>query len=64
MEREFGLNLVILSFIPVYAKKPVKDEYVFEYSLEYGFLRLSRNARERLKIPISLVVLGMMKLFL
>jgi hypothetical protein len=30
-------------------------EYVVEYSLEHGFLRLSSAARERLKVPLLLV---------
>jgi len=31
--------------------------YIVEYSLEYGFLRLSPNARSRLGIPVMLVPL-------
>ncbi|XP_033120826.1 membralin-like [Anneissia japonica] len=31
------------------------DEYIMEYSLEYGFLRLSAATRERLSIPIMIV---------
>ncbi|XP_046969932.1 membralin [Vanessa cardui] len=35
-----------------------KDEdYILEYSLEYGFLRLSPSARLRLKIPVKIVTL-------
>ncbi|VVC97958.1 unnamed protein product [Leptidea sinapis] len=35
-----------------------KDEdYILEYSLEYGFLRLSPNARLHLKIPVKIVTL-------
>lgn len=33
------------------------DSYIVEYSLEYGFLRLSPNARKRLNIPVMLVPL-------
>lgn len=32
-------------------------QYVVEYSLEYGFLRLSAATRQRLNIPVALVVL-------
>lgn len=33
------------------------DEYIVEYSLEYGFLRLSPAARQRLNIPVKIVTL-------
>ncbi|KAI8509705.1 hypothetical protein Bbelb_121330 [Branchiostoma belcheri] len=33
------------------------DEYIVEYSLEYGFLRLSPQTRQRLNIPIMVVTL-------
>ncbi|XP_054153996.1 membralin-like [Oppia nitens] len=33
------------------------ESYIIEYSLEYGFLRLSARARQRLKIPIKVVTL-------
>lgn len=33
------------------------ENYIVEYSLEYGFLRLSPNARHRLGIPVMLVPL-------
>lgn len=33
------------------------ENYIVEYSLEYGFLRLSPNARSRLGIPVMLVPL-------
>ncbi|EFA06285.2 hypothetical protein TcasGA2_TC009151 [Tribolium castaneum] len=33
------------------------DEYIVEYSLEYGFLRLSPMTRARLKIPVQIVTL-------
>lgn len=35
------------------------DEYIMEYSLEYGFLRLSSSTREKLNIPVMVVQLGM-----
>lgn len=35
----------------------VGDEYIVEYSLEYGFLRLSPSTRARLKIPVEIVTL-------
>ncbi|XP_044737296.1 membralin [Chrysoperla carnea] len=34
-----------------------EDEYIVEYSLEYGFLRLSPAARHRLGIPVKIVTL-------
>lgn len=33
------------------------DQYIVEYSLEYGFLRLSAATRQRLNIPVKVVVL-------
>lgn len=33
------------------------ENYIVEYSLEYGFLRLSPHARSRLGIPVMLVAL-------
>ena len=33
------------------------NEYIVEYSLEYGFLRLSPSVRQRLNITVRLVVL-------
>ncbi|XP_013187736.1 membralin [Amyelois transitella] len=39
-----------------------KDEdYILEYSLEYGFLRLSPSARLRLKIPVKIITLDPQK---
>lgn len=32
-----------------------EDDYIIEYSLEYGFLRLSQSTRSRLKIPVMVV---------
>lgn len=34
-----------------------QDEYIVEYSLEYGFLRLSQATRQRLGIPVMVVTL-------
>ncbi|XP_013855767.1 membralin isoform X3 [Austrofundulus limnaeus] len=38
-----------------------QDEYIVEYSLEYGFLRLSQSTRQRLNIPVMVVTLDPMK---
>lgn len=35
-----------------------EDKYLVEYSLEYGFLRLSDETRKRLKIPVCSVELN------
>lgn len=35
-----------------------EDRYLVEYSLEYGFLRLSDETRKRLKIPVCSVELN------
>lgn len=40
-------------FIPVWPD----DEYIVEYSLEYGFLRLSPAVRQKLNITVDIVVL-------
>lgn len=37
------------------------DQYIVEYSLEYGFLRLSAATRLRLKIPVHVIVLDPQK---
>lgn len=34
-----------------------ENEYIVEYSLEYGFLRLSPGTRQRLGIPVKIVTL-------
>nr|XP_023022436.1 membralin isoform X1 [Leptinotarsa decemlineata] len=34
-----------------------EDEYIVEFSLEFGFLRLSPSTRARLKIPVEIVTL-------
>ena len=41
-----------------------EEKYIVEYSLEYGFLRLSPNTRQRLNITVMLVTLGMYTLVL
>ncbi|CAG9862290.1 unnamed protein product [Phyllotreta striolata] len=38
-------------------KGPDDHEYIVEFSLEYGFLRLSPATRARLKIPVEIVTL-------
>ncbi|XP_037553791.1 membralin isoform X2 [Nematolebias whitei] len=38
-----------------------QDEYIVEYSLEYGFLRLSQSTRQRLNISVMVVTLDPMK---
>ncbi|XP_077390793.1 membralin [Festucalex cinctus] len=39
------------------AKAWPQEEYMVEYSLEYGFLRLSQSTRHRLNIPVMVVTL-------
>ncbi|XP_061680091.1 membralin isoform X2 [Syngnathoides biaculeatus] len=39
------------------AKGWPQEEYMVEYSLEYGFLRLSQSTRQRLNIPVMVVTL-------
>ena len=36
-----------------------EERYIVEYSLEYGFLRLSPKTRNALNISVMLVTLGM-----
>ncbi|MGH0165287.1 UNVERIFIED_CONTAM: hypothetical protein FKN15_051061 [Acipenser sinensis] len=38
-----------------------QEEYIVEYSLEYGFLRLSQTTRQRLNVPVMVVTLDPMK---
>lgn len=40
----------------------IDEVYILEYSLEYGFLRLSPQTRQRLNITVMLVTLGKLKL--
>jgi hypothetical protein len=42
--------------VPVFSVWP-EEEYIVEYSLEYGFLRLSPGTRQRLNIPVKIVTL-------
>ncbi|NXH17227.1 MBRL protein, partial [Bucco capensis] len=46
-----------LSFSPAATKVWPQEEYIVEYSLEYGFLRLSQSTRQRLSIPVMVVTL-------
>ncbi|XP_028627423.1 membralin isoform X2 [Grammomys surdaster] len=46
-----------LPFPETPAKVWPQDEYIVEYSLEYGFLRLSQATRQRLSIPVMVVTL-------
>ncbi|KAM3852409.1 membralin isoform 2-T2 [Vipera latastei] len=39
------------------AKVWPQEEYIVEYSFEYGFLRLSQSTRQRLSIPVMVVTL-------
>ncbi|MBN3304781.1 MBRL protein, partial [Amia calva] len=47
-----------LSFSQAPTKVWPQEEYIVEYSLEYGFLRLSQTTRQRLNIPVMVVTLG------
>ncbi|XP_078411879.1 membralin isoform X2 [Cetorhinus maximus] len=46
-----------LSFTEAPSKVWPQEEYIVEYSLEYGFLRLSQSTRQRLNIPVMVVTL-------
>ncbi|NXI72106.1 MBRL protein, partial [Anseranas semipalmata] len=46
-----------LSFSEATTKVWPQEEYIVEYSLEYGFLRLSQSTRQRLSIPVMVVTL-------
>lgn len=50
-----------LPFPQASAKVWPQEEYIVEYSLEYGFLRLSQSTRQRLNIPVMVVTLDPMK---
>ncbi|XP_055039977.2 membralin isoform X1 [Misgurnus anguillicaudatus] len=50
-----------LSFSQASSKVWPQEEYIVEYSLEYGFLRLSQATRQRLNIPVMVVTLDPMK---
>ncbi|XP_067415187.1 membralin isoform X2 [Emydura macquarii macquarii] len=45
------------SFSEATTKVWPQEEYIVEYSLEYGFLRLSQSTRQRLNIPVMVVTL-------
>ncbi|XP_007489446.2 membralin isoform X2 [Monodelphis domestica] len=46
-----------ISFTEATTKVWPQEEYIVEYSLEYGFLRLSQSTRQRLSIPVMVVTL-------
>ncbi|KAG2464198.1 MBRL protein, partial [Polypterus senegalus] len=50
-----------ISFTQAPSKVWPQEEYIVEYSLEYGFLRLSQTTRQRLNIPVMVVTLDPMK---
>ncbi|XP_027025659.2 membralin isoform X2 [Tachysurus fulvidraco] len=50
-----------LSFTQAPSKVWPQEEYIVEYSLEYGFLRLSQTTRQRLNIPVMVVTLDPVK---
>ncbi|MBN3283769.1 MBRL protein, partial [Polyodon spathula] len=50
-----------LSFTQAPTKVWPQEEYIVEYTLEYGFLRLSQTTRQRLNIPVMVVTLDPMK---
>ncbi|KAG7327667.1 hypothetical protein KOW79_009273 [Hemibagrus wyckioides] len=50
-----------LSFSQAPSKVWPQEEYIVEYSLEYGFLRLSQTTRQRLNIPVMVVTLDPVK---
>ena len=41
----------------------IEEHYILEYSIEYGFLRLSPETRQRLNIEVLLVTLGKSNIF-
>ncbi|XP_057300168.1 membralin-like [Hydractinia symbiolongicarpus] len=49
----------LLAFYEKYLAESVEAErhYIFEYSQEFGFLRLSQETRKRLKIPVRVITL-------
>ena len=50
------LTILMLSGVP-------EDEYIVEYSLEYGFLRLSPATRQKLNITVELLILVSIQTF-
>lgn len=64
VEENEGMYVLNVAFKRFSYEKKIKcflglfyENYIVEYSLEYGFLRLSPNARSRLGIPVMLVAL-------
>ena len=51
------MRLKLLFEAKIYFFLVPDDEYIVEYSLEYGFLRLSPSTRQRLNITVDLGVL-------
>ena len=51
------MRLKLLFEAKIYFFLVPDDEYIVEYSLEYGVLRLSPSTRQRLNITVDLVVL-------
>ena len=55
------LDIILLKFFPNKIERFFSvipdDEYIVEYSLEYGFLRLSPSTRQRLNITVELIIL-------
>jgi hypothetical protein len=49
-------TILMLSGVP-------EDEYIVEYSLEYGFLRLSPATRQKLNITVELLILVSIQTF-
>jgi hypothetical protein len=47
--REYFI-VIVFSVLP-------EEDYIVEYSLEYGFLRLSPGTRQKLNIPVKIVTL-------
>ncbi|MBN3270470.1 MBRL protein, partial [Polyodon spathula] len=59
LTQAWGLNdSQDLSFTQAPTKVWPQEEYIVEYTLEYGFLRLSQTTRQRLNVPVMVVTLG------
>ena len=50
-------NLIQLLFLLLLLAVWPEEEYIVEYSLEYGFLRLSPATRQKLNITVQIVIL-------
>ncbi|XP_041085220.1 membralin-like isoform X4 [Polyodon spathula] len=58
LTQAWGLNdSQDLSFTQAPTKVWPQEEYIVEYTLEYGFLRLSQTTRQRLNVPVMVVTL-------